>query len=85
MLEKYLANISEDIIKLTSCASVAAMNNNSSWDDEENVKLIYLKIWYWQGLMHNLLFFLGGDGSGITRKCDHDCDQALIKSSWGSV
>ena len=44
MLEKYLANISEDIIKLTSCASVAAMNNNSSLDDEENVKLIYLKI-----------------------------------------
>ena len=71
MLEKYLANISEDIIKLTSCASVAAMNNNSSLDDEENIKLIYLKIWYWQGLMHNLLFFGGGmaavlQGSAIT-------------------
>ena len=27
--------------------------------------------------------FLGGSGS--TKKCGHDCDQALIKSSWGSV
>ena len=26
-------------------------------------------------------FFLGG---GSTKKCDHDCDQALIKSSWRS-
>ena len=26
--------------------------------------------------------FLGG---GSTKKCNHNCDQALIKSSWGSV
>ena len=26
--------------------------------------------------------FLGG---GSTKKCDHNCDQALMKSSWGSV
>ena len=27
--------------------------------------------------------FLAGGSS--TKKCDHDCDQALTKSSWGSV
>ena len=27
--------------------------------------------------------FFGGGGS--TKKCNHDCDQSLIKSSWGSV
>ena len=26
--------------------------------------------------------FLGG---GSTKKCDHNCDQTIIKSSWGSV
>ena len=26
--------------------------------------------------------FLGDGGS--MKKCDHDCDQSLIKSSWGS-
>ena len=33
------------------------------------------------------LFFFGGvgGGGGSTKKCDHDCDQALIKSSWESV
>ena len=31
----------------------------------------------------NTDFFGGGGGS--TKKCDHDCDQALIKSSWESV
>ena len=30
----------------------------------------------------NTEIFLGGSS---TMKCDHDCDQALIKSSWGSV
>ena len=29
-------------------------------------------------------FFLGGRG-GSTKKSDHDWDQAIIKSSWGSV
>ena len=33
-------------------------------------------------------FFLvagGGGGSGSTKHCDHDSDQGLIKTSWGSV
>ena len=30
----------------------------------------------------NIEIFLS---SGSTKKCDHDCDQALIKSSRGSV
>ena len=34
---------------------------------------------YIQGVIQ---IFLGGN---ITKKCDHDCDQALIKSNWGSV
>ena len=29
-------------------------------------------------------FFLGG-GSSSTKKCDHGCDQVLIKSSWRCV
>ena len=33
-------------------------------------------------VIHNTENFLGG---GSTKECDHDCDQALIKSSWGSV
>ena len=33
-----------------------------------------------QGVIQN--FFFGG---ASTKKCDHDCDHALIKSSWGSV
>ena len=35
------------------------------------------------------IVYLGHDkmanSSGSTKKCDHVCDQALIKSSWGSV
>ena len=27
----------------------------------------------------------GGGGGGSTKKSDHDWDQAIIKSSWGSV
>ena len=34
------------------------------------------------GLSIQGVIFLGG---GSTKKCDHDCDQALIKSSWGSL
>ena len=30
-------------------------------------------------------FFGGGGGGGSTKKSDHDWDQAIIKSSWGSV
>ena len=42
---------------------------------------IYLYIYiYIQGVIQK--FFLGG---GSMKKCDHDCDQALIKGSWGSV
>ena len=33
-----------------------------------------------QGVIQN--FYLGG---GSTNKCDHGCDQAFTKSSWGSV
>ena len=33
-----------------------------------------------QGVIQNI--FLGGSSM---KKCDHDCDQALTKSSWGSV
>ena len=33
-----------------------------------------------QGVIQKI--FLGG---GSTKKCDHDCVQPLIKSSWGSV
>ena len=28
--------------------------------------------------------FLGG-GNSSTKNCDHECDEALIKNSWGSV
>ena len=34
----------------------------------------------WPGVIKK--FFLGG---GSMKKCGHDCDQALIKSSWRSV
>ena len=34
----------------------------------------------YHGVTQNI--FLGGSS---TKKCDHDCNQALIKSSWGSV
>ena len=27
----------------------------------------------------------GGRGGGSTKHCDHDSDQGLIKTSWGSV
>ena len=27
----------------------------------------------------------GWGGGGSTKKCDHNCDQAFIKSNWGSV
>ena len=32
-------------------------------------------------------FFLGGVGWGDSsmKNCDHECDEALIKNSWGSV
>ena len=43
---------SEDIIKFISCASIAAINNDFHFDDEGNLKIIYLKTWYW------LKFFL---------------------------
>ena len=33
-----------------------------------------------QGVIQKI--FLGG---GSMKKCDHDCDQALMKSSWESV
>ena len=33
----------------------------------------------------NIFFFLGGGGSGSTKKCNHDCDYALIKTTWRSV
>ena len=36
--------------------------------------------WAWQWVIQKIVL-----GGGSTNKCDHDCDQAVIKSSWGSV
>ena len=40
----------------------------------------YSKVKRWQGVIGKN--FLGG---GTTKKCDHNCNQALTKSSWGSL
>ena len=37
------------------------------------------------GNIENFFLVAGGGGSGSTKHCDHDSDQGLIKTSWGSV
>ena len=62
--------------------------NTSNWqgvgpvsgDNTEYIFIyIYIYIYFWRRVGR------GGGGGGSTKKCNLDCDQALIKSSLRSV